>query len=405
MPSKEPAHNQDHKVVIQRSRKPSARDTAGNTKLPFQPDHLDPKSLTQAQVLQLQRTIGNGSLRQLLAQGSSAATPIGPRERPSSAPELLQTTLIQRGRTKGYKNERRNRARQKQERAEVDGPEDTFGARFIHGELNAEQQGELEDMRATPASVDLSDDGKEVFLAVDDIHGEERRFAFSLARHWFPVLDAEGKDLNSVMHHNLTIPEILKDCRDLGQHLKTVWEDPALEPKSTRLTCSSGREYIMDATGSSGVINHFYVISGPKVAGQLSANAYRFFREVSKWQGSGKGKGQVQSELLNVEDELTPEAISRVAGIDVYAALEMKTKPEREGEKADNARFVADIRAFIAAGQLQGLPTSYLKPDNWVKVSELDYARASEAYKRLFAAHKLHFTKGKGGQVLDRIDD
>ncbi len=240
-----------------------------------------------------------------------------------------------------------------------------------------------------------------------------RNFDFSLARHWFRTLRSEGKDLNSVMHASLGEGAIEADCLYIGKQIQLLWNSGAPEPGDLTLTTPAGRRYRVDKEGSSDVLNHFFVISGTAVS-NVTADEYRFIREISKIVGNAGDERQavaywklIKSSWLSripAMNLITNYDITQVNGI-----LSLEQEREQEMDQVHEDRFKSDIRRFMQANGIPAMPSNFLTQGVWVTVSSMDYDRASNAYKRLFAKHKLHFrdalNQELGKKELYKIDD
>jgi hypothetical protein len=139
-------------------------------------------------------------------------------------------------------------------------------------------------------------------------------YKFSLARHHFDRLDvAKAKEANSIMYHDLGIDEIKLDCLDLGQQLIKLLGDNTygILTMDCQLTAFSGRLYQFDRVGGSDVMNHFFVLRGPKVWNSVPQDCFalvKCIREYKLWEELGFGDTKA----------IKQRAVGLLEGIDNY---------------------------------------------------------------------------------------
>jgi hypothetical protein len=188
--------------------------------------------------------------------------------------------------------------------------------------------------------------------------------------------------------------EVERDSIDVGRSLIGFWTETSAEPSSLRCTTSAGREYLHDCVGSSRLLNHYFVISGPKVAGQVNRNQYLFYRQLSKHRAGKATLNEVKQLYRNAG--LTAQAARSVSGTDVHSDLGFPT-PDLV---ANEAHFLERLAGRLQAEQLERLPFARLKRQEWdspgggMAIFERPHDEMSAAYDRLFASHRLDVAAG-----------
>lgn len=186
----------------------------------------------------------------------------------------------------------------------------------------------------------------------DGYKAKQRHYDFSLSRHWFPWLNSSANDKNSVMHDDMSQSDIEADGRDIGLHIiADIWGKGPVEPNLDKHTISSGRKYQLDTVGSSNELNHFFVISGPKVM-NVDALQYQFFRALSQlgWKDDIVDS-EVKALYRQLGGSLTHQEIKEVSGINI--------------EDADGLNL-PDVKYFIEKVKLAGyIKYSQLNNRTW----------------------------------------
>jgi hypothetical protein len=119
--------------------------------------------------------------------------------------------------------------------------------------------------------VELKEDTGEIHVTVENSK-RSGLLRFSLARHHFEFLSKGGKEKNSLYSSRVQVDDVVEDCKRIGRELVKLWFLPSLP--AVHLFTVNGRTYKADVVGSGTMLNHFYVISGTNVYGNLTEHQH-----------------------------------------------------------------------------------------------------------------------------------